>query len=64
MPVEFTCCECGHSVLDATKEEPPLFRLCRFCLLEPGWFRSAFLRAFIDAQHDGLEHGLEQRDAE
>ncbi|GJD97741.1 hypothetical protein [Methylobacterium iners] len=64
MPAEFTCCECGRGVTDVTNDEPPAFRLCLFCLHHPGWFRDPRLRAFMDADHDGAEHGMDHDDAE
>lgn len=55
MPAEFTCSECARDVTVITSDEPPAFNLCAACLTIPGWFRDARMRAFLCADHDGLE---------
>ncbi len=52
---EFTCCECGHSILALGVREPPKPALCNTCVTVPGWFRVPELRAILDPGHDGRE---------
>ena len=50
---EFDCVECGRHII-AFGPRPKL-HLCGACMMMPGWFRDAKVRAIIDPEHDGRE---------
>ncbi|WP_457798136.1 hypothetical protein [Methylocystis sp. S23] len=55
MTREFDCIECGRRIVSFGLCPGADHSLCGMCLVNPGWFKIAAVRAVVDPDHDGLD---------
>jgi hypothetical protein len=52
---EFDCIECGRHIVAFGAHGGSEHGLCAACLMNPGWFKIAAVRALIAPDHDGFD---------